>query len=74
MMNLPIVSRLLDERFFNHRRRSTSMAGVTVGVMANLLFAYRYFVDHVLSRDLLAVVLTFVVVKMALMTWYYLKD
>jgi hypothetical protein len=43
-------------------------------VMANLLFAYRYFVDHVLSRDLLAVILTFVVVKMALMTWYYLKD
>ena len=64
----------VDERFLEHRRRSTSYAGIVGGVLAILLFAYRFYVDHFWSWDLLAVGLTFVVVKMAFMTWYYLKD
>jgi hypothetical protein len=31
-------------------------------------------VDHILNWDLLAVGLTFVVVKLAMMAWYYLTD
>jgi hypothetical protein len=71
---MSLLSRVVDERFLDHRRRSTSLAGVIGGVLATCLFAYRYYVNHVWSWDLLAVALTFVAVKLAVMTWYYLTD
>jgi hypothetical protein len=71
-MSLP--ERLIDERFLEHRRRSTSLAGVLCAAVAAVLFAYRFYFDHVWSWDLLAVVGTNLLVKFALMTWYSLKD
>lgn len=70
---MSIVSKLFDERFLDHRRRSTSIAGVTAGVLAIGLFGYRYYVDHVWSWDLLAVGIALVAVKLVLMTWYLLR-
>ena len=70
-MNVPIIGRLLDERFFEFRRRSTSIAGVVTAELALVLFLYRYYVDHVIRWDLFAIGATFVVVKLALMAWYY---
>ena len=69
-MKLPIIGRLLDERFFEYRRRSTSVAGIVAAELALVLFAYQYFVEQVMRWDLAAVVLAFVVVKLALMIWY----
>ena len=69
-MKLPIIGRLLDERFFEYRRRSTSIAGIIAAELALLLFAYRYFVENVARWDLLAIGVAFVVVKLALMAWY----
>ncbi len=71
---MSILNRLVDERFLAHRRQSTSTAGIVGGVLAILLFEYRYFVNHIWSWDLLAVGLTIVVVKLALMAWYILTD
>jgi hypothetical protein len=71
---MSIINRLVDERFFAHRRRSTSTAGILSAMVALLLFAYRYYVDHVWSWDLFAVAIAFVVTKVALMTWYYMTD
>ena len=71
-MNIPILDRLLDERFFEYRRRSTSVAGIAAAEMALLLFMYQYYVNHVARWDLLAIGAVFVVVKLALMTRYYL--
>ena len=65
---------MIDERFLTHRLRSTSVAGVTGGIVALGLFGYRYYFDHLRSWDLLAVGLTIVAVKLTLMTWYYLTD
>jgi hypothetical protein len=73
-MNIPILGRAIDERFLTHRLRSTSAAGVTGGVVATLLFAYRYYIDHLWSWDLLAVSLTIVLVKLAVLIWYRLTD
>ena len=73
-MNMPFLSRVVDERFLNHRLRSTSIAGVIGGVLATCLFAYHYYVDHVLSWDLLAVSVTIVVVKLTVLLWYRLHD
>jgi hypothetical protein len=74
MMKIPIVHRMLDERFFEHRRRSTSIAGIVAAELALLLFLYQYVVNHVVRLDLLAIGGAFVAVKLALMIRYYLTD
>jgi len=79
-MTHPIVSRIpflrviVDERFLEHRRRSTSAAGFTACFAAIAFFGYRYFYYHAWNWDLLAVVLLFVVVKMAMFAWYRFND
>lgn len=73
-MRIPGLGITIDERFLTHRLRSTSTAGIASSVLALLLFEWRYFVDHVLSWDLLAVGLTFVLVKLAVLAWYRLTD
>jgi hypothetical protein len=73
-MDIPVVGKFVDERFLTHRLRSTSIAGIVGGVLAILLFAYRFYVNHVWSWDLFAVGVTFVGVKLAAMTWYRLTD
>ena len=71
-MKIPLLDRVLDERFFEHRRRSTSIAGIVAAETALLLFLYQYYVNHVARWDLLVIGVAFVVVKLALMTWYFL--
>jgi hypothetical protein len=73
-MRIPFFGNAIDERFLMHRLRSTSAAGIVGGVTATLLFAWRYYVDHVWSRDLLAVALTIVGVKIAVLVWYRVTD
>ena len=71
---MSLLGRFVDERFLSHRLRSTSIAGVAGGCLALCLFLYRHYVDHVWNWDLLAVGLTFVVVKFAVLTWSFLTD
>ncbi len=69
-----LLSKVVDERFLEHRRRSTSAAGVIGGVLAILLFAYRFYFSHRWSWDLFAVAMTIVGVKLAVMAYYRLAD
>ena len=69
-MNIPFI----DERFLEHRRRSTSTAGIATAMAALLLWAYHYYIDHVARWELFALGLGFVVIKMSLMAWYRIKD
>ncbi len=71
---IAFFKKILDERFFAHRQRSTSIAGVTVVIVSLLAFEYRVVFKHAWSWDLFAVVLGFVVIKMSLMIYYYLTD
>jgi protein-S-isoprenylcysteine O-methyltransferase Ste14 len=71
---MSVLNKVVDERFLDHRRRSTSIAGVAGGVLAMALFAFRYFFEHVWSWDLLAIGVTMAAVKWALMIWYRLTD
>ena len=73
-MKIPIVGKLIDERFLNHRLKSTSWAGVIGGVFAASLFGYRFFIDHVWSWDLFAVAVTIVAVKLVVLIWYRVTD
>ena len=70
-MKIPILGTDIDERFFRHRQRSTSIAGMAGALVAGGFFYYRYFVQGILSWDLLAVVATMAVVKLGMMAWYY---
>jgi hypothetical protein len=60
----------VDERFLEHRRRSTSVAGIVAAELALLLFFYDDFIRHVLRWDLLAIGLTFVAVKLTMMAYF----
>ena len=68
-MSLPLPE-FVDERFLDHRRRATSAAGIACAILAILLAFFRWYRDHVVSWDLLAVIATFIVVKYALFFWY----
>jgi hypothetical protein len=73
-MNLPLVRKFVDERFLTHRLRSTSLAGIVGGVLAILLFTYRFYANHVWNWDLFTVAVAIVSVKIAAMAWYCLTD
>jgi hypothetical protein len=73
-MKIPFLGRAIDERFLNRRQKSSSLGGIVGGVVAVVLFEYRYFVDHRWSWDLLAVALTIVGVKLCVMAWYLITD
>jgi hypothetical protein len=57
----------LDERFWDHRRRSTSIAGISCAAVALLLFEYHLLFGDGPRWDLFAVGMVFVVVKLGLM-------
>jgi hypothetical protein len=73
-MKFPVLGRAIDERFLTHRLRSTSIAGIVGGALALGLFAYRYYIQHIWSRDLLVVGVTIVAVKLIAMAWFYWTD
>jgi len=71
---MPFLSQLIDERFLAHRRRSTSIAGQIAAALAIALFAWHLYVDHECNWNLLAVGVTFVLVKLVIMFWSALKE
>jgi len=74
LSRIPLLGKFVDERFLEHRRRSSSLAGIVGALLAVILFEYRLFHDRVVSWDLLAVVLLMVTVKMSMMLWYRFND
>ncbi len=73
-MIIPILNGKPDERFFTHRLRSTSLAGVVGGVLAVSLFAYNLYAKDIVRWDLFAVAATMAAVKLAAMAWFRLTD
>lgn len=70
LSRIPILRKFIDERFLEHRRRSSSLAGFSTLIVAGGIFEYRIFVDHIIRWDLAAVILTFAAVKMSMFAWY----
>jgi hypothetical protein len=77
-MSSSLLTRLfggrIDERFLNHRLRSTSLAGIISGIAAILLFWFHLYFHHVWRWDLLSIALIFVIIKMSVMLYYVLTD
>ena len=74
LRKIPILGKLIDERFLDHRRRAQRAAGLIGFIVADILFGYRYFVNHLWSWDLLAVVLAVAVVYLVLIAWYLVTE
>jgi hypothetical protein len=74
LSRVPFLGKFVDERFLEHRRRSTSMAGIAGALLAAAIFEYRLFHDRVIRWDLFSVVALMVVVKMSMMVWYRFND
>ena len=74
LSRVPILGPFVDERFLEHRRRSSSFAGIVAACLAIVLFEYRFIWDHIWSWDLLSIALTFVAIKLSMMLWYRFKD
>jgi uncharacterized membrane protein YhhN len=74
LKRVPGLGRLIDERFITHRQRALRVAGLAGFLVADILFGYRYFVNHVRSWDLLVVVLTIATVYFVLITWYLFTE
>lgn len=74
LSRIPFLGKLIDERFLEHRRRSTSVAGLTGAGVAFVLYEYRLIFQHRYSWDLLAVLVAMVMVKMSMMIWYRFND
>ncbi|HEX4286981.1 MAG TPA: hypothetical protein VHZ28_17950 [Terracidiphilus sp.] len=74
LSRIPFLGQFVDERFLEHRRRSTSIAGLAGALVAAAVLEYKIFAKGVISWDLLAVLGTMVAVKMTLMIWYKLRD
>lgn len=73
-MKLPFVGVQIDERFLQHRLRSTSLGGIAACILALGLFEYHLLWQHVYHWDLLAIGATMVAVKLAAMAWFHFTD
>jgi hypothetical protein len=71
-MTRTILGFRIDERFLEHRRRSTSIASLVGALVAYGLFLYRLLANHVISWDLFAVIAAMALVKVGMMVWYRL--
>ena len=74
LARVPFLGQFVDERFLDHRRRASSLAGFASMLAAVGLLEYRWWHDHVWSWDLLAVFLVFFVVKFSTFFWYRARE
>jgi len=74
LTRVPFLGQFVDERFLEHRRRASSVAGITTAVLATVVFEYRLLRYGTFSWDLAAVVVAFAVLKMSLFFWYRFRD
>lgn len=70
LSRVPFLGPLVDERFLDHRRRASSIAGIVAAVLAIVLFEYRFWRYGIWDWDLCAIIVVFVVLKMTLFFWY----
>jgi hypothetical protein len=62
----------VDERFLDHRRRSSTFAMMAGAVVSGGLFEYHLIRQHRCEWELLWVLLAMVAVKLAAMAWFRL--
>ena len=74
LKKIPVLGKFIDERFMSHRRRAQRAAGLTGFIVADLIYGYRFLINHVQNWDLLAVVLSVATVYLVLIVWYLFTE
>jgi hypothetical protein len=74
LCKVPFLGKFVDERFLEHRRRSTSLAGIMGCLLAGIIFEYRLIFHGQIAWDLFAVIVTMGLVKVAMMLWFRYRD
>lgn len=70
----PIPNRVIDERFLEHRRRSSTFAMMAGALLSGGLFEYHLLRDHHIDWGLFSVLAAMVVVKLSAMAWFRFND
>jgi hypothetical protein len=81
-MKLPLIGallnrvpgRVIDERFLDHRRRSSTFAAMAGALVSGGLFEYELVRHHRINRELFAVLIAMVLVKLTAMVWFRFSD
>lgn len=77
-MKLPLIgqipNRVLDERFLEHRRRSSTFGLMAGALVSGGLAEYRILHDHRIDWDLFAVLFAMVLAKLTAFAWFRLHD
>jgi hypothetical protein len=69
-MTTRILGVSVDERFLDHRRRSSTFAMMAGAVVAGGLFEYHLIAQHRCDWDLAAVLVGMVTVKLTAFAWF----
>lgn len=77
-MKLPLIgtipNRIVDERFLDHRRRSSTFGMMAGAVLSGGLFEYDLIRYHRFDWQLAVVLFGMVVAKLSAFTWFRLHD
>lgn len=77
-MKLPLIgtipNRLIDERFLEHRRRSSTFALMAGALVSGGLAEYHLLHDHRIDWGLFSVLFAMVFVKLTAMAWFRFHD
>lgn len=65
---------MLDERFWQHRLKSTSLAAATGALATGGLFLYRLYAMGELRWDLLSVLLVMAATKLTAMLYFHFRN
>jgi len=74
LSRIPFLGRFVDERFLEHRRRSTSAAALVAVVLIAVLFEYHLIAERTIHWDLFAILCAMALTKIVLMVWYRFND
>ncbi len=77
-MKLPLIgqipNRVIDERFLDRRRRSSTYAVMAGALVSGGFFEYELLRHHRIDWELFAVLASMVVVKLGAMAWFHFTD
>jgi hypothetical protein len=70
----PVPNRILDERFLDHRRRSSTFAMMAGALISGGLLEYHLVAQHRIDWELAAVLLGMLIVKFTAFAWFRFHD
>jgi len=74
MLSRRVLGVTVDERFLDHRRRSSTFAMMAGALVSGVLFEYHLLAQHRWDWEMGGVLLAMVATKLTAMAWYRFTD